>query len=176
MDVAAYFCGDETTRRRELVWGVLREPPAPFYSHQRIVTRVAVALETHVRRRALGSVCVAPVDVVLDPRLGLVAQPDVVFISAERLDIIRNQIWGAPDLVVEVLSMGTTQYDRTVKLDWYRRYGVAEYWLIDPIAREVQVVDCRSQELAQQTFSEQDTLRSRILPRLRLRAARVFED
>lgn len=107
--------------------------------------------------------------------LGLVAQPDVVFISAARQDIIRNQIWGAPDLVVEVLSMGTTLYDRTVKLDWYRRYGVAEYWLVDPIAREVQVVDCRRQDLAQQTFAGKDALRSLVLPRLRLRVARVFE-
>lgn len=175
LDVETFLLGPETTRRRELGYGILREPPAPFFPHQRIVTRLAAVLDTHVRQRALGSVCVAPVDVILDAKLGVVAQPEVVFISAARLDMVRNQIWGPPDLVVEVLSAGTARFDRSAKLDWYRRYGILEYWMVDPDSWNIEVVDCPGPDSAR-VFTEETTLRSVVLPRLRLRVARVFED
>src|SRR6185295_8111950 len=95
---------EETTRRRELVGGVVREPPAPYFSHQQLVLKVARVLSDLVERRRLGIVAVAPLDVVLDREKNLVLQPDVLFIATERLSIIRNQVWGPPDLVVEVLS------------------------------------------------------------------------
>src|SRR2546422_7693702 len=89
---------EETNRIRELAMGVLREPPAPFFSHQSLVLRLARIWADHVEPRKLGRVAVAPVDVVLDRARALVVQPDVLFVSAERLSIIRNQVWGAPDL------------------------------------------------------------------------------
>ena len=57
---------EETTRRRELAYGILREPPAPFFSHQVVVLKVARLWTAHVEPRNLGSVAVSPVDVVLD--------------------------------------------------------------------------------------------------------------
>jgi len=102
-----YLDGEETNRRRELAYGVLREPPAPFFSHQELVFRVALLIKEHVEPRGLGRVGLAPIDVVLDAERALVLQPDVLFVTTERLSIIRDQIWGAPDLVVEILSPGT---------------------------------------------------------------------
>src|SRR5436190_4015634 len=127
-----FLRGPETLRRRELVCGVVREPPAPFYSHQRLLTDLAVALHEHVREHDLGEIVVSPIDVVLDRAKGLVLQPDLVFLSSENRKLIRNQIWGAPDLLVEVLSPGSQSYDKRRKLGWYRQYGVREYWVVDP--------------------------------------------
>src|SRR5437588_12233095 len=93
----------EINRVRELAMGVLREPPAPFFAHQKAVLRIAWRLCEHVEARRLGEVAVAPVDVVLDHAKALIVQPDVIFVSAERAAIVRDQVWGAPDLVVEVL-------------------------------------------------------------------------
>ena len=59
----------------------------------------------------LGRVLVSPVDVVLDEKKALIVQPDIVFISRERIGIVRDRIWGAPDLVIEVLSPGTRRRD-----------------------------------------------------------------
>lgn len=129
--VADYLRGAESLRKRELVWGMVREPAAPFWPHQDVVTRTTVLLYEHVDHHALGAVCASPIDVVLDSDRGLVVQPDVVFLSTDRLHLIDDQIWGAPDLVVEVESPGTRQRDRVWKHRWYRRYGVREYWLID---------------------------------------------
>ena len=61
-----YLLGPEDLRRRELVWGVVREPPAPRYGHQTVVTRTTVILDQHVRAARRGVVLVSPIDVVLD--------------------------------------------------------------------------------------------------------------
>ncbi len=140
LDLSAYFRLPESTQPMELVYGVVREPPAPRYGHQSIVTRLTVLLDAHIRPRSLGQVCVSPVDVVLDEHAPLVVQPDVVFVARDRMTIVRDRIWGPPDLVVEVLSAGTASRDRTTKLAWYRRYGVGECWLVDVRAHSLEVV------------------------------------
>jgi Uma2 family endonuclease len=90
MTTGEYLDSPETTRRRELAYGVVREPPAPFFSHQTIVLRVARLLSDHVEPQKLGQVGVSPIDVVLDADRALVVQPDVLFVSSERLSIIRD--------------------------------------------------------------------------------------
>jgi Uma2 family endonuclease len=137
--VHSYLSGPEQLRRTELVWGIVREPPAPKYGHQAVVTRTVVLMDQYVREHASGRVCVSPVDVVLDAARALVVQPDLVFVSNARLGMVRDQIWGAPDLVAEVLSTATRRRDRTLKWRWYREYGVREYWLIDPVEKSITV-------------------------------------
>lgn len=174
MATDTYLSGPETVRRRELVWGVLREPPAPFYSHQRIITDLAFLLQLHTRERGLGEICVAPVDVVLDAPNALVLQPDIVFVSRDRLGIVRNQIWGAPDLVVEVLSPGTAAYDQRRKLSWFEKYGVRECWFVDGAARRIVVRGFGVTPATRSDFGAGDILRSRVLPELELRVEDVF--
>jgi Uma2 family endonuclease len=82
---------EETTRRRELVASVVREPPAPYFSHQQLALKVARELSDYVEARDLGVVAVAPVDVVLDRENNVVLQPDVLFVAENRLSIIRNR-------------------------------------------------------------------------------------
>lgn len=167
-----YLRGPETTRPMELVFGMVREPAAPSWDHQDIVARLLLLLREHVDARGLGDLVSAPVDVVLDADQHLVVQPDVCFVAASRRGIIRGRVWGAPDLVVEVLSYGSRTYDRRNKLAWYRCYGVREYWVVDPVAREIAVNDFASN--ARRVFGAGQSLRTRVLPRLRLRVGRVF--
>jgi Uma2 family endonuclease len=173
--VDEYFRGPETTRPMELRYGVVREPPAPLYGHQSIVTRMTVLLEQHVRSLELGVVCVSPIDVVLDRDRALVVQPDIIFVSAGRLGIIRERVWGAPDLVVEVLSVRTARRDRTDKLGWYRQYGVRECWLVDPAEQQIEIVDCRSTAgESRPIYRNQAPIRSRVLPALEVCADEFF--
>jgi Uma2 family endonuclease len=174
MIVSDYLAGEETTRRRELVWGVVREPPAPFYVHQRLVTDLTVTLQLHVRRYGLGQVVVSPIDVVLDEQKALIVQPDIIFLSNDRLRFVRGQVWGAPDLVIEVLSPGSGRYDRQQKLGWYRIYGIREYWVVDPIAVEITVHSFGGKRKRTAAYGRRRTLRSRVLLDLRLPIADVF--
>ena len=174
MTTVEYLDTDETNRPRELAYGVLREPPAPFFSHQAIVLRIARILGDHVEPRGLGQVAVAPLDVILDVDNGLIVQPDVLFVSHERLSIIHNQVWGAPDLVVEVLSRATAARDRAEKLGWYRQYGVRECWLVDLSHEEVVVVDLTGPGVTRRPARGTATIRSTVLPDLEIAAAAIF--
>ena len=173
----SYLDEPETLRRRELEYGMVREPPAPFYDHQAVVTNLVALLAPWVRARELGRLCVSPIDVVLDAHNALIVQPDAVFISTPRLGIIRHQIWGAPDLVIEVLSPGTMRRDRTRKLAWYRRYGVREYWLVDPARHTVDVVSLAvgGEPTARRRVRGHALVVSAVLPGLEIRASDLFE-
>lgn len=175
VSVVEYLRGEETTKPRELIYGFVREPPAPTYGHQAVVTHLGALLDRHVRRYRVGRVVVAPVDVVLDPQRALVLQPDVVFVSTERAGIVTDRVFGAPDLVVEVLSMGTADRDRTVKLEWYRRYGVRECWLVDPIERAVEVRTLSGPPSGVRRVIARERVRSTVLPRLRITVAGLFD-
>lgn len=68
-------------------------------------------------------------------------QPDLLSISNERAEIItKDNVRGAPDLVVEVLSPATADRDRTIKLNLYAEHGVNEYWIVDPYTRTIMVL------------------------------------
>ena len=65
----------------------------------------------------------------------------MIFVSNQRSDIITaDNIRGAPDLVVEVLSPATAERDRTIKLDLYAQHGVQEYWIVDPDVKSITVL------------------------------------
>jgi Uma2 family endonuclease len=105
--------------------------PAPIYAHQKAIIELGASLFFFVKQHNLGEVAVSPVDVYLDQKNAF--QPDLIFISKDRLHIIeRNGLHGAPDLVIEVLSPSTAKYDQQQKKNVYERCGVKEYWIIDP--------------------------------------------
>lgn len=173
--VVDYLASEETNRLRELVYGMVREPAAPTFHHQLIVGRIHHRLDRHVRRHDAGVVVASPVDVILDRDRALIVQPDLVFVGKERLGICKDRIWGAPDLVVEVLSEGNLRHDRTVKLGWYRTYRVPECWLVDLIGRAVTVVDLVAEASTPRAYEGDETVRSRVLPRLRLKPSTLFD-
>ena len=112
--------------------------PTPIARHQRLVFNIAHTVRLFVDEHDLGEVFISPFDVILSETI--VVQPDVMFVSKERLSIVEDYLHGAPDLVVEVLSPSTSRRDRTIKREFYERHGVKEYWLVDPYGRNVTVL------------------------------------
>ena len=120
-------------KRYEIIDGELFVSPSPARAHQTFVTNLVYYLVQFVKSRALGTIYVAPFDVVFSQFD--VVEPDLLYVSKERSGIITaKNVQGVPDLVVEVLSESTAQIDRTTKLKLYARFGVQEYWIIDPVA------------------------------------------
>lgn len=128
----------ETNVPIELWDGEFVMSPSPSFFHQELIDRFHDALKAWVRPRALGKTCQAPMDMVLTQRQ--VTQPDVLFVSADRIQIIQDRVRGAADLVLEVISPGSRQKDRIEKRDLYEQHGVREYWMIDPDAQTVEVL------------------------------------
>ena len=174
MTVNDYIQTAETLQPKELRYGVLHEAATPSFFHQLIVGRIYRHLAEHVRTTRAGVVVVSPMDVVLDRERALVVQPDVIFVAAARAAICTDRVWGAPDLTVEVLSRGSMYHDRRRKLAWYRKYGVREYWLVDPLRWAVEVNEL--QAIGCPRLFADGVLRSGVLPALALPVADVFED
>jgi len=124
--------------RWEIIDGELHVTPQPTPAHQNVVMQLGAILNAHVRKHALGRVFPAAIRVVLDEPTGV--GPDLVFISNARLPGLQaDGFYGAPDLVVEVLS-SKPALDRLVKRDKYARAGVPHYWLVDPALRTFEVL------------------------------------
>jgi len=127
-------------KRYELLEGELVMAPSPVEYHQRISGNLQFLLQKFVRQRNLGFIYDAPFDVVLSEEN--VVQPDILFVSRERSSIITAEnIKGAPDLVIEIVSPATEYRDREIKRKLYAKYGVKEYWLVDPDKQTIEVME-----------------------------------
>jgi Uma2 family endonuclease len=164
--VDEYLKGEETVRPQELVWGYVREVPSPGPPHQDAVFLFTIAWRNHVMQRELGRVLIAPMDCVLDQARALVVQPDALFVSAAREHIITDRVWGAPDLVLEVLSPRARIGTHAERLEWFAAYGVRECWVYDQPARELEVVSFANGAMAERSrFSFHDRIVSGVFPR-----------
>jgi len=126
-------------KRYEIIEGELFMVPAPIPYHQDIFRSLFRVLTDYAQSKNLGKVYSAPIDVVLSNEN--IVQPDILFISKERLSIIgQKNIQGAPDLVIEILSPRTAEKDKILKRKLYAKFGVKEFWLVDGKKKEIEVL------------------------------------
>jgi Uma2 family endonuclease len=150
---------------QELIFGTMRAADAPLVTHQRAVFAIARALQAHVDNRRLGEVIIAPTDVVLDARQALVVQPDVLFVSRARSEIVLDRVYGAPDLVIEVLSPHPRIGQLDERIGWFASYGVREIWLYHLNDRQMDVLSCADGHIVNRAaFLEHRLLQSAVLP------------
>ena len=124
--------------RYELVDGVLVVSPSPVLRHQRLVGGL---------HRALHPLCPPQLEVVLGPFDVVLADdtvlvPDLIVVARDRLT--ERDHPGAPLLSIEVLSPSTRRFDQLVKRDRLQSAGVGAYWLVDPEAPSVTVLELRA--------------------------------
>ena len=128
-------------KRYEVLEGDLIVSPSSNRKHQRAVHRLHAWLTTW-EDADRGQVYTAPFDVVLSQRD--VVEPDLLFIAKDRLHILTDEnVQGAPDLVVEVISEGSRRRDAITKRHIYEHYAVRFYWLVDPEEETVRVFELR---------------------------------
>ena len=125
-------------KRYELINGELLVTPSPIPKHQQISGKLEFKLRGFVTENNLGEVFYAPCDVYLDNEN--VVQPDILFISKDRLGIIgEKNIQGAPDLAIEIISENSVYRDMVQKKRLYASFGVKEYWIVLPKEEEIEV-------------------------------------
>ena len=117
----------------------------------------------------------APLDVIISKNPMRTRQPDILFVSHGRLRLIDERLHSAPDLVVEILSPGNTRKQIEQKLRDYAAIGVREAWIADRRQKSISVLHPERDEFRQTAVCRgAQQLRSRVLPRLRLAARRIF--
>ena len=160
--------------RTELVDGELVVSPTASSRHQRICTQLGLEIGLFLRTHKLGDLFSSPVHVVLDEHVHY--EPDLCFVANGRRGLIgENYISGPPDLIVEVISESNRSHDTVVKFNDYQRYGVREYWLVDPRENYIRVFTLEgSTYQALGIFAPGDRVRSLIFAGLDLDPASVL--
>lgn len=117
----------------ELIDNTIYTSPSPISKHQLILNEINFQLLQLCRTDNRATIFIAPFDVYLDEKSNAV-QPDIVVVLQQNKNIIdpNGHIHGVPDLLVEILSPGNKEYDLIKKKDLYERFGVKEYWIVDP--------------------------------------------
>lgn len=128
----------------ELVDGVVVLSPSPTPKHQSVLAEISYQIMSHLKTHPLGSVF-PEVDVRLSDEI--VYRPELVFIRKDRVAANWRRILQPPDMVVEIVSPDSLRFDAETKRGDYERFGVTEFWLIDP-DRE----DLRFHRLEQATY------------------------
>ncbi len=135
MTADAYFKLGETDQRYELIDGVVCMSPSASALHQRIIARIAAEIIAYLNENPVGEVYVEA-DVLFGPGPSggdLVYRPDVTFLGSDKAAGVDDRIDVVPDVVVEIISPSSRRCDTETKRSDYQRFGVAEYWIIDPI-------------------------------------------
>ncbi|MEO0139645.1 MAG: Uma2 family endonuclease [candidate division WOR-3 bacterium] len=165
----------EDEERYEVIKGRLMEMPSPTPWHQRILMELATLIREFVKVKNKGEVLPSPLDVVLDDNV--VLQPDIVYISKERLGVIGEKaIMGSPDLVVEIVSPSTIRRDTVVKKGIYENFGVKEYWIVYPEEKaiEVWVLDDKGNYEIYSFAEKEGKVKSKVLEGLEVDLKEVF--
>jgi Uma2 family endonuclease len=169
----------EDGKRHELIDGEHVVTPTPNRKHQAVSANLLGLIWSYLQQHPIGRVFSAPFDVILSDFD--VVEPDLLYISQRRLGEIVSSPWirGAPTLVVEIGSPATRKRDATVKRRLYERFGVDEYWIVDPEADTIDAyrrVEGRYERASRLTRAQGDVLTTPLLPRLELPLVKIFED
>jgi Uma2 family endonuclease len=166
-------------KRHELIDGEHYVTPSPNTKHQAISVNLAGMIWGYLQQRPIGRVFMAPLDVVFSDFDTV--EPDLLYLSNARVATVLTpkHAKGAPDLVVEIGSKGTRKRDETIKRRLYERFGVSEYWVIDPQIDTIKVyrrAGDRYKRAAELSLEDGDVLTTPLLPGLDLPLAKIFEN
>lgn len=162
--------------RYELIEGELHVSPAPGIPHQLVLNNLLIDLGNYLRQNPIGILVPGPGAELSEYNYVI---PDIVFARNERLASIvdRDQFIAAPDLMIEIVSPGSKNRKRDLKLKHtlYEKYGVQEYWAVECWSRSVNVFRLSGNTLVEvMTLKEDDTLESPLFPGLSLKLSTIF--
>jgi len=149
--------------------------PSQIADHQKILLDLVIQIMGYMTKcNNGGQLLIAPLDVHFDEEN--IFQPDLFYIKEDRkAELIKDFIYGAPDLIIEILSPATAYYDLRQKKDIYERYSVKEYIIIDPIQLNAEIYSLENgQFLLRQKAGRLEVLRSSLLKGLEIDLGLLF--
>lgn len=164
--------------RYEYIDGEIYLLSSPKTAHQRALTELLVLFHTGFQGKKCTPM-VAPYDITLrrNPENINIVQPDLMVICDLEENLNENDYYmGIPTLVVEILSAGTRRKDLIKKLDLYMECGIQEYWIVNPLNREVTVYLFEDGDISDSiTYRQSETVKSFLFPGLLVELERVFK-
>jgi Uma2 family endonuclease len=174
-----YVLFPDDGQRHELIDGEHFVTPTPRRKHQAVSANLLGSIWSYLQVHPIGRIFAAPFDVILSNFD--VVEPDLLYLSRERMQEIETSPWvrGAPSLVVEIASPSTRTRDVIVKRQVYDRFGVDEYWIVDPDVDWIDVyrrVEGRLERAVELRLERDEAVTTPLLPGLSLPLSKIFED
>lgn len=160
----------------EIFEGELFVSKAPALKHQQLIGRLNTILNNYLDQNPIGQVWITP-GVIFDELNSAI--PDLVLVAESRIAQIASgiHIVGAPDLAIEILSPGAenTRRDNIVKRQNYAKFGVKEYWIVEPVVEVIEISRLQDSIFASVgKFRNDDEITSPLLPDLSFKVKDVF--
>jgi Uma2 family endonuclease len=161
--------------RRELIEGDFDMTPAPGEKHQRLSRNLQFELHKFLDQNPVGELYDAPFDVILEECT--VVQPDLLIVLENRRSrIVPEGLRGAPNFLVEIISPSARKRDTHLKRRLYEKFGVEEYWIVDPESETVeQLVAKQARFETRGVFSRSDTVSSTAVAGMHIDFSKVFK-
>ncbi|MEQ8531134.1 MAG: Uma2 family endonuclease [Imperialibacter sp.] len=132
-----YLLLGETNTPCQLINGELIMSPSPTPLHQIVLSNLNDVIKAY-GKKVDGLVLFSPLDLYIDNRN--VFQPDLIFLSKRQIAYVTERgIEGPPELLVEVISPSNSYTDRYEKKNAYQKFGVLEYWIVDPANQTLEI-------------------------------------
>ena len=163
--------------RYDIVEGEVIMSAASKIYRQTTLGNVNEPVRRFVLENNMGAVWFAPVDVIVQQEPLRTRQPDLLFISNERVAIVLDgRVHGGPDLVVEILSSGNSRAEIQSKLADYALIEVRECWLVSPEGHTVEVLQLEAAEWRRLSIrGVGETVETVELPGLELPVFEIFQ-
>ena len=143
--------------RVELIDGVFYDMASPTVEHQSLIGGLLVAISQYIHDNKKNCKVLFDVDTKLFPdKDDTIVRPDLFVVCNP--DIIDKRINGAPDWIIEVASPSNANNDYLRKLSLYKRAGVKEYWIVDPMEQKVLTYWLPDEEFHLKVYSFTDTV------------------
>ena len=162
--------------RYELIDGFPYMMSSPSMNHQRLIGRLFVQFWMFLQGKSC-EVFLSPFDVRLNADEGdnIVVQPDLVIVC-DRSKLNGKCCVGAPDMLIEVLSPSSSKLDKHIKLQKYQKYGVREYWIVDPDSNTIQAFTLANGLYIIKSYSDEDIAPVGILDGCEINLKEVFAE
>lgn len=164
--------------RYELIGGEITVSTAPRFIHQLLATRLITEFSKVIEKNPVGEILATP-GLIFSEFDGVI--PDLIYISHGRIKEILDEedgkFYGAPEIVIEILSPGraNARRDLQVKRELYEIYEVPEYWIVDPFKKRIVVFRREENQLKESdVYGENEVLETTVLSELKLDITKLF--
>ncbi len=168
-----YLTWDDNERWEIIDGAPYNMTPSPNRKHEDISRNLYVKLAIALQ----GTSCV-PYDAAFDVVLAedTVVQPDILVVC-DREKLTDQNVQGAPDVAIEILSPNTSKKDRTIKREVYERYGVKEFLIIDPVGEYIECYRLAANQKygKSEMYADEDTFEFTSLPNVKFQVAEIFQ-
>jgi len=163
-------------KRRELIDGIPYLMAGPNRRHQELSANLNDQFRAFLKGKSC-KVYYAPFDVRLNAgtRDDIVVQPDLIIVCDHSM-LDDASCKGAPDMIIEILSPSTANYDKTTKFETYLKAGIKEYWIVDPVTQTLAIHILSNDNYITHVYTEKETAPVHVLEGCHINLSEVFAE